>query len=64
MMEQLIRVAEQVYRERYQSPLLTAAAKYLDRFTEGRYDLLTVEDAMPSKVKLEVRRRGQEFPEQ
>ncbi|MCY4107978.1 MAG: hypothetical protein OXG11_03000 [Chloroflexi bacterium] len=63
MLERLIRAAEHDYRERYQSPLLTSAAKHLDRFTEGRYDLLTVEDSAPSEVRLEVRRRGQEFPE-
>ena len=63
MLERLIRAAEHDYRERYQSPLLASAAKHLDRFTEGRYDLLTVEDSVPSEVRLEVRRRGQEFPE-
>jgi uncharacterized protein YhaN len=36
---------------------------YLKRFTAGRYDLLTVDDADPSDVQLQVRRSGEEFPE-
>jgi len=63
LLQQVSRLAEQRYRERYQSPLLNAAGVYLERFTAGRYDLLTVEDADPSNVKLQVRRSSAEFPE-
>jgi len=63
MVQQVIRLAEQRYREQYQSPLLNSAGVYLERFTAGRYDLLTVDDADPSDVQLQVRRSGDEFPE-
>ncbi len=63
LLRQLIRVAEQQYRDRYQSPLLESGAAHLKRFTGSRYEWLTVEDVGPSAPQLEVRRRGQEFPE-
>ena len=63
LVQQVIRLAEQRYREQYQSPLLKSAGVYLERFTAGRYDLLTVDDADPSNVQLQVRRTGEEFPE-
>ena len=63
LLRQLIRTAEQQYRDRYQSPLLESSAAHLKRFTGSRYDWLTVDDAGPSAPQLEVRRRGQEFPE-
>ena len=63
LVQQVIRLAEQRYREQYQSPLLNSAGVYLERFTAGRYDLLTVDDADPSDVQLQVRRSGAEFPE-
>ena len=63
LVQQVIRLAEQRYREQYQSPLLNSAGVYLERFTGGRYDLLTVDDADPSDVQLQVRRSGAEFPE-
>ncbi len=63
LVQQVIRLAEQRYREQYQSPLLSSAGTYLERFTDGRYDLLTVDDADPSDVQLQVRRSSAEFPE-
>ena len=63
LLRQLIRVADQQYRDRYQAPLLESGAAHLKRFTRSRYEWLTVDDAGGSAPQLEVRRRGQEFPE-
>ena len=59
----VVSLAEESYRERFQSPLLSAAGGHLRRFTGGRYDLLTVDDASSGEVKLQVRRTGEDFPQ-
>ena len=63
LLRQVVLRAEHSYRERYQAPLLTAAGGHLRRFTGGRYDLLTVDDASSGDVKLQVRRTGEDFPQ-
>lgn len=63
LLRQVVLMAEHSYRERYQAPLLQAAGGHLRRFTGGRYDLLTVDDASSSDVKLQVRRTGEDFPQ-
>ena len=63
LLRQVVLTAERSYRERYQSPLLTVAGAHLRRFTGGRYDLLTVDDAASGDVKLQVRRTGEDFPQ-
>lgn len=59
----VVSLAEESYRERFQSPLLSAAGGHLRHFTGGRYDLLTVDDASTRDVKLQVRRTGEDFPQ-
>ena len=63
LLRQVVLMAEHSYRERYQAPLLTAAGRHLRHFTGGRYDLLTVDDAASGDVKLQVRRTGEDFPQ-
>ncbi len=63
LLRQVVLMAEHSYRERYQAPLLTAAGRHLRHFTGGRYDLLTVDDASSGEVKLQVRRSGEDFPQ-
>lgn len=63
LLRQVVLVAEHSYRERYQAPLLQAAGAHLRHFTGGRYDLLTVDDAASGDVKLQVRRTGEDFPQ-
>ena len=63
LMRQVVLMAEHSFRERYQAPLLTAAGRHLRHFTGGRYDLLTVDDASSRAVKLQVRRTGEDFPQ-
>ena len=63
LLRQVVLKAEHSFRERYQAPLLTAAGRHLRRFTGGRYDLLTVDDASSRDVKLQVRRTGEDFPQ-
>lgn len=63
LLRQVVLMAEHSYRERYQAPLLQAAGGHLRRFTGGRYDLLTVDDASTGAVKLQVRRTGEDFPQ-
>ena len=63
LLRQVVLMAEHSYRERYQAPLLTAAGRHLRHFTGGRYDLLTVDDASSGEVKLQVRRTGEDFPQ-
>ena len=63
LLRQVVLMAEHSYRERYQAPLLQAAGGHLRRFTGGRYDLLTVDDASTGDVKLQVRRTGEDFPQ-
>ncbi len=63
LLRQVVLMAEHSYRERYQAPLLQAAGGHLRHFTGGRYDLLTVEDASSRDVKLQVRRTGEDFPQ-
>lgn len=63
LLRQVVLMAEHSYRERYQAPLLTAAGRHLRHFTNGRYDLLTVDDASSGEVKLQVRRTGEDFPQ-
>lgn len=63
LLRQVVLMAEHSFRERYQAPLLTAAGRHLRRFTGGRYDLLTVDDASSRDVKLQVRRTGEDFPQ-
>ena len=63
LLRQVVLMAEHSYRERYQAPLLQAAGGHLRHFTGGRYDLLTVDDASSSDVKLQVRRTGEDFPQ-
>ena len=63
LLRQVVLMAEHSYRERYQAPLLTAAGRHLRHFTGGRYDLLTVDDAASGEVKLQVRRTGEDFPQ-
>ncbi len=62
LLRQVILTAERSYRERYQAPLLTAAGRHLRRFTNGRYDLLTMDDVASTEVELQVRRTGEDFP--
>ena len=59
----VVKLAEDSYRERYQSPLLSAAGRHMRHFTNGRYDLLTVDDVSSGEVKLQVRRTGENFPQ-
>ena len=63
LLRQVVLMAEHSYRERYQAPLLTAAGRHLRHFTGGRYDLLTVDDASSGDVRLQVRRTGEDFPQ-
>ena len=63
LLRQVVLMAEHSFRERYQAPLLTAAGGHLRHFTGGRYDLLTVDDASSRDVKLQVRRTGEDFPQ-
>ncbi|MDE2899333.1 MAG: AAA family ATPase [Chloroflexota bacterium] len=63
LLRQVVLMAEHSFRERYQAPLLTAAGRHLRHFTGGRYDLLTVDDASSRDVKLQVRRTGEDFPQ-
>lgn len=63
LLRQVVLMAEHSYRERYQAPLLKAAGGHLRHFTGGRYDLLTVDDASTGDVKLQVRRTGEDFPQ-
>jgi uncharacterized protein YhaN len=63
VLEKLIRLAESEFRGRYQSPLVTAASRHIERFTGGRYDMLVLDESDPSKVNLQVRRSGAEFSE-
>ena len=63
LLRQVVLMAEHSYRERYQAPLLSAAGRHLRHFTGGRYDLLTVDDASSQDVKLQVRRTGEDFPQ-
>lgn len=63
LLRQIVLMAEHSYRERYQAPLLQAAGGHLRHFTGGRYDLLTVDDASSRDVKLQVRRTGEDFPQ-
>ena len=63
LLRQAVQAAEHSYRERYQAPLLTAAARHLHRFTEARYDLLTVDSVAAEHERLQVRRTGSDFPE-
>ena len=63
VLEKLIRLAESEFRGRYQSPLVTAASRHIERFTSGRYDMLVLDESDPSKVNLQVRRSGAEFSE-
>ena len=63
LLRQVVLRAEHSYRERYQAPLLTAAGRHLRHFTGGRYDLLTVDDASSGEVNLQVRRTGEDFPQ-
>ena len=63
LLRQVVLEAEHSYRERYQSPLLSAAGRHLRHFTDRRYDLLTVDDAASGEVKLQVRRTGEDFPQ-
>ncbi len=63
LLRQVVLMAEHSYRERYQAPLLQAAGGHLRHFTGGRYDLLTVDDASSGDVKLQVRRTGEDFPQ-
>lgn len=63
LLRQVVLMAEHSYRERYQAPLLQAAGTHLRHFTGGRYDLLTVDDALSGDVRLQVRRTGEDFPQ-
>ena len=63
LLRQVVLMAEHSFRERYQAPLLTAAGRHLRHFTGGRYDLLTVDDASSRDVGLQVRRTGEDFPQ-
>ena len=63
LLRQVVLMAEHSYRERYQAPLLTAAGRHLRHFTNERYDLLIVDDAASGEVKLQVRRTGEDFPQ-
>ena len=63
LLREVVQEAERSYRERYQAPLLKSAARHLHRFTNERYDLLTVDDAAAEDARLQVRRTGAEFPE-
>ncbi len=63
LLRQVVLMAEHSYRERYQAPLLQAAGAHLRHFTGGRYDLLTVDDASSGDVRLQVRRTGEDFPQ-
>jgi uncharacterized protein YhaN len=63
LLRQVVLMAEHSYRERYQAPLLQAAGRHLRHFTGGRYDLLTVDDASSRDVRLQVRRTGEDFPQ-
>ncbi len=63
LLRQVVLMAEHSYRERYQAPLLQAAGAHLRHFTGGRYDLLTVDDALSGDVRLQVRRAGEDFPQ-
>lgn len=63
LLRQVVLMAEHSFRERYQAPLLAASGRHLRRFTGGRYDLLTVDDASSGDVKLQVRRTGEDFPQ-
>jgi len=63
LLRQVVLMAEHSFRDRYQGPLLTAAGRHLRHFTGGRYDLLTVDDASSRDVKLQVRRTGEDFPQ-
>ena len=60
LLRTVVSLAEESYRERFQSPLLSAAGGHLRRFTGGRYDLLDVDDASSGEVKLQVRRTGED----
>ncbi len=62
LLERIVVVAEREYRERHQPQLLTIAGRYLQRFTDGRYDLLEVDDVSTREVQLQVRRSGEDFP--
>ena len=63
LLQKLVQEAETSYRERYQSPLLSVAGRYLRGFTHERYDLLGVDDASSSGAILQVRRKGEDFPQ-
>ena len=63
LLQKLVQEADTSYRDRYQSPLLSKAGRYLRGFTHDRYDLLSVDDANSSGASLQVRRTGEDFPQ-